>query len=150
MQFRWLITMMMMGAAIGSAPTFVDADDIALALVNPKGRIDIPARAITRVSPGGTLAVRNLETGEVREYPDPHVDLCFSEDIRERICGLTRQIVGKPLAVVIGCRTVSRPIVREPLCTRSCLKVSTSDIAEAAALVRQIRSGTSSACASSN
>ncbi|HUI12404.1 MAG TPA: hypothetical protein VL048_02925 [Xanthobacteraceae bacterium] len=148
MQFRRLIVMIV--AAAGYAPTWANADDAVLSLVNPSGRIDIPAKAIIRVEPSGTFAIRNAETGEVSQFPLPHVDLCLSDDIRKRICNLTRQIVGQPLAIVVGCRTVSKPIVREPLCTRPCFEISTSDLAEATALAQQIRSATGSACAPSN
>jgi preprotein translocase subunit SecD len=146
MRSRRLIVMMT-AAAAGFGSAFANAEDIALSLVNPKGRIDIQASAVSRVDARATIAVRNTETGEVHEYPNPHVEVCFSAEVRERVCQLTRQIVGQPLAIVIDCETVSKPIVREPLCTRPCFIISASDLAEATALAERIRRGTNRACA---
>jgi hypothetical protein len=112
------------------------ADDIAVSLVNPKGRIDIPVSAITRVEAMAALTFRNKETGKIFQDPSPHVELCYTEDVHQRICQLTRQIVGQPLVVVINCETATKPIVREPLCSRPCLDISTNDVAEATALAQ--------------
>jgi preprotein translocase subunit SecD len=111
--------------------------------------VDIPVGALKEVEAHATIAFRNTETGEVDEYPNPHVDVCFSDDVRERICQLTRQIVDESLEIVIDCKTVSKPIVREPLCTQPCFQISASDVAEATALAKRIRSGTNRACAQS-
>jgi preprotein translocase subunit SecD len=137
-------------AAGGLASACANAGDIALSLVNPAGRIDIPASAVTRVEARATIAFRNSETRKVFEDPDPHVELCFSEDIRQRVCQLTRQIVGQPLAIVIDCHTVTKPIVREPICSLPCFGITAADIAEANALAQRIRRGTNRACAPSS
>jgi hypothetical protein len=84
---------MMMTVAI-LRPACANAEDIALSLVNPKGRIDVPVSAVRGVEARATFNVRIPQTGEVREYPDPYVEVCFAKDIEERICRLTRQIVG--------------------------------------------------------
>ncbi len=140
---------MMTAAAAGFGSAFANAEDIALSLVHPKGRVDIPLSAVSRVEAQAMIAFRNTETGQVHEYPNPHVDVCLSEDVRARICQLTQQIVGQPLEIVIDCETVSKPIVREPLCSRPCFEISASDLAEATALAKRIRSGTNKACAPS-
>ena len=139
-----------LAATGGLGSACASADDIALSLVNPKGRIDIPASAITRVEARATIAFRNTETKEVFSHPDPHVELCYSEDIRQRVCQLTRQIDEQPLAIVVDCETVTKPIVREPLCSLPCFNISTADIAEANALAQRIRGGTKRVCAPSN
>jgi hypothetical protein len=144
------LVVMMTAAATGLGNGFANAEDIALSLVHPKGRIDIPVSAVGRVDAYAKFVFRNTETGEVHEYPDPHVEVCYATDIQERICQLTQQIIGEPLQIVIGCETVSKPIVREPLCVHSCFKISASDIAEATALAKRIRSGTNRACAPSS
>jgi preprotein translocase subunit SecD len=137
-----------LAASGGLGPGF--ADDIALSLVNPKGRIDIPAGTITRVEARATIEFRNTETGKTFGNEDPHVEICYSEDIRQRVCQLTKQIVEQPLAIVIDCRVVTEPIVREPLCGSPCLNVSAADMAEAHALAERIRRGSNRACAPSS
>jgi preprotein translocase subunit SecD len=149
MRFKRLVAMMT-AAATGLGTGFANAEDIAVSLVHPKGRIDIPVSAVGRVDASAKIAFRNTETGEVHEYPNPHVDVCYAKDIQERVCQLTQQIVGEPLAIVIDCETVSRPIVREPLCAHPCFQISANDIAEATALAKRIRSGTNRACAPSS
>jgi preprotein translocase subunit SecD len=149
MRFKLLIVMMTV-AATGFGTGFASAEDIALSLVHPKGRIDIPVGAVGRIDASATIAFRNTETGKVHEYPNPHVDVCYAKDIQERICQLARQIVGEPMAIMIDCETVSRPIVREPLCVHPCFEISANDIAEATALAQKIRRGTNRACAPSS
>jgi phosphoribosylformylglycinamidine (FGAM) synthase-like amidotransferase family enzyme len=80
---------MMTAAATGFGSAFANAEEIRLSLVHPKGRVDIPASAISRVESLATISFRSSQTGEVHEYPDPHVDVCLSKDIREHICQLT-------------------------------------------------------------
>lgn len=146
MKSKRLIAMLTVAAAaFGSA--FANAEEFALSLVNPKGRLDIPASTVGRIEARATIVFRNTETGEVNEYPNPHVEMCFSDEIRQRICQLTQQIVGQPLAIVIECETVAKPIVREPLCSRPCFEISASDFAEATALAKRIRSGSNKTCA---
>lgn len=140
---------MMTAAAAGFGPAFANAEDIALSLRHPKGSVDVPVSAIGRVEAVATIAVRNTENGQIHEYPNPHVEVCFAEDVRKRICQLTRRIVGQPMEVVIDCATISKPIVREPLCARPCFQISASDLAEANALALRIRSGSNRACAPS-
>jgi preprotein translocase subunit SecD len=149
MRLKHLVAMMT-AAATGLGTGFANAEDIALSLVHPKGRIDIPVSAIGRVHAYDKIVFRNKETGEIHEYADPHVEVCYANDIQDRICRLTQQIIGEPLQIVIGCETVSKPVVREPLCVHSCFKISSSDIAEATALAKRIRSGTNRACAPSS
>ncbi len=141
MMFARLIAIMT-AAASGLAPAFANAEDIALSLVHAKGRVDIPISAVSRAEVHATVAVRNAETGEVHEYPDPHVVLCFTEDIKERVCRLTQQIVGQPMDVVIDCETVAKPVVREPPCTRACFSISM--------FPRRIRRGSNKTCAPSS
>jgi preprotein translocase subunit SecD len=130
-------------------PACAHAEDIALSLVNPKGRIDVPVGAVLQVDAWATTKVRIQGTGEMREYPHPYVFVCFAKDVSDRVCQLTRQIVGEPLAIVIDCVTVSKPVVNEPLCEDSCFRISANDALEANALAQRIRKGTNRACAPS-
>lgn len=133
-------------AAVGLGVTLAHAEDIALSLVNPAGRIDIPASAIKSVEALEKKTFRNTETGELHEFEDERVEICYSEDVRQRICQLTRRIVGQLLRLIVACKTVSEPIVREPLCKNTCLEISLFDLAMAKALAQQIRSGMKAAC----
>jgi hypothetical protein len=148
MKIRHLIATMVMAAAI-MGPVGAGAEDIALSLVNPKGRVDIPVSAIHRVDALATFAFRIKGTDEVREYASPRVEVCFAKDIRERMCQLTERIIGEPLAIVIDCDIVSKPIVQESLCEYPCFEISANDIAEANALAQRISKGTNRACAPS-
>jgi preprotein translocase subunit SecD len=76
--------------------------------------------------------------------------VCVAKEFKERICELTKNIVGQEMAVVVDCETVTKPIVREPLCTRVCFRISTNDLAEATALAQRIRSGSNRVCAPFN
>jgi preprotein translocase subunit SecD len=126
-----------------------DAEDIALSLVNPKGRVDVPLSAIHQIEARATFAYRIQGTDEVREHPSPGVDLCFAKDIRDRLCELTRKIVGERLAIVVDCGIVAEPIVGGALCDIPCFEISANDFAEANALAQRIRKGTNRACAPS-
>jgi preprotein translocase subunit SecD len=143
-----IAAILLVAGGLGSATAA--AGDIAVSLVNPSGRIDIPVSAITHVQALATIAIRNTETKKVVEYPEPHVEVCFTEDVRQQICQLTRQIVEQPLDIVIDCETVTKPIVREPLCSQPCFSISASDLEEATALAQRIRKGTDRACAPSS
>ncbi len=78
----------------------------------------------------------------------PHVEVCFAKDDEERICQLTRQIVDKPMAVVINREIVSKPVVREQLCG-PCFRISAGDLADANTLAQRVRRGTNRSCAPS-
>ena len=145
-----LIMATVTAATIGFGTAAASAEDIALSLVHPKGRIDIPVGAVKQVNSEAISRVRNTETGEVHEYKEPHVDVCLAAEFRERICQLTQQIVDEPLAIVVDCETISNPIVREPLCTQSCFRISIFDLADATALAQRIRHGKNKACAPSS
>ena len=138
--------------AFGAGESIASAEDIALSLVNPKGQIDVPVSAVTRVQPYRKHTFRNTETGEIYQskFDDSYVEVCFSEDIHKRVCALTQQIVGEPLEIVVGCRTIVKPIVREPLCSSSCFIISIFGFTEANALAQQIRGGTNRQCAPSS
>jgi hypothetical protein len=131
-------------------PAGANAEDIALSLVNPKGRIDVPVSAIRGVDAWPTTKVRIKGTEVVHEYPLPYVAVCFTKEVRERVCELTRRIVDEPLAIVVDCNVISEPIVMEPLCTNSCFQISVGDVADATALAQRIRKGTNRACAPSS
>ena len=122
------------------------ADDIALSLVHGEDRIDIPASAIIRVEAHATQTLTFTDTHRTQTYDRPHVELCYSAEIREQICRLTRRIVAQPLSIVVGCEIISQPVVREPLCTMPCFQISSNDIQEANALAQRLKKGSNRRC----
>jgi hypothetical protein len=110
-------------------------EKVALSLVHASGRIDVPVNAIDLI--------------EAREYspfskphsalPNPHVEVKLRFDIRARLRRLTRGIVGEPLEIFVDGKSVSKPIIREPLGADASLRISTSDLDEANALANQLR-----------
>ena len=123
------------------------ADDIALSLVHGQDRIDIPAHAIVSIEAQAMFTYVLIETQEVRSIPSPHVEICFTAAIKERICQLTSRIVEQPLNIVVDCAVISSPIVREPLCKMPCFQISANDIFEANALAQRLRQGSNRRCA---
>jgi preprotein translocase subunit SecD len=115
------------------------AEDIALSLVHKADRVDIPLSAIRRIEAHAPAA---NETRQPREFSLPHVEVCFTAAIRKGICRLTQHSVDEPMEIVAGCRLVSKPVVREPLCTQPCFHISVNDIAEAEELAQALRTGT--------
>ena len=122
------------------------ADDIALSLVHGQDRIDIPTHAITRIEAHATQTFTFTDTHKTKTYDMQNVELCYSSEIQRRVCQLTRQIVDQPLHIVVDCKTISRPVVREPLCGR-CFLISANDIQEANALAQRLRQGSNRRCA---
>jgi preprotein translocase subunit SecD len=122
------------------------ADDIALSLVHGQNRIDIPVSAIRRIEAHATQTFVVTETKQKREFPLPHVNLCYAADIQKRICQLTRRIVEQPMDIIVDCETISKPVVREPLCG-PCLQLSANDFTEANALAQRLKTGSNRRCA---
>jgi hypothetical protein len=114
-----LIMATVTAATIGFGTAAASAEDIALSLVHPKGRIDIPVGAVKQVNSEAISRVRNTETGEVHEYKDPHVDVCLAAEFRERICQLTQQIVDEPLAIVLIVRRYQTRLCANPSAPRA-------------------------------
>jgi hypothetical protein len=132
----------------GIGQSIAKADEIAVSLVHPKGRVDIPIGALDHVQAYATSKFRHPETGA--PFHDPQVEVCVTEEFKERICNLTKNIVGEAMAIVVDCETVTEPIVREPLCTRRCFAISIFDLEEANVLAQRIRGGSNRACAPTN
>ena len=122
------------------------ADDIALSLVHGQDRIDIPVSAIRGIEAHATQTFVVTETKQKREFPLPHVKLCYAADIRKRICQLTRRIIERPMDLVVDCNTISNPVVYEPLCG-PCLQISANDFTEANALAQRLKIGSNRRCA---
>jgi preprotein translocase subunit SecD len=128
----------------GAAPA--TAAEIALSLVHGQSRIDIPTSAVTRIEPRATITFVITETKQPRDFPSPHVELCYTAEIQAQICRLTRQIIDQPMSIVVDCERVSRPVVLEPICG-SCVQISADDILEANALAQRLKKGSNRRCA---
>ena len=123
------------------------ADDIALSLVHGQDRIDIPASAITRIEAHATQTFTFTDTQETRTFPLSGVELCFTAEIGEQICRLTRRIIEQPMSIVVDCEIVSSPVVREALCKMPCFRITANDIQEANALAQRLKHGSNRRCA---
>src|SRR5579859_4156037 len=102
---------------------------IALSLVHASGRIDVPVEAIYAIEAHEYSRFSN-------RFPLPNVEVNLRFDIRARLRRLTRAIVGEPLEIVVDGKSISKPIVREPIGN---LSISASDLDEANALAAQLR-----------
>jgi preprotein translocase subunit SecD len=120
----------------GSAP----AGRIALSIVHPRERIDIPVSEIVRID-AHEDSPWTADSGGSWPMRHPCVEVSFTQAIRDRICRLTQQIVDEPMEIIVGGECVSSPVVREPLCTQASFYISASDFAEALALAHQMRTG---------
>lgn len=114
---------------------------IALSLVHPRERIDIPVRDVLKIQ---ALAQQTLffpDRWTSKTYQMPHVRLEFSPHVGARIHRLTSQIVEEELPIEVACKVVCRPIVREPhgLWDKFCIGVH--DMDDANALAAKLREG---------
>lgn len=142
---KWSFLLILAARLVCSAVPAM-ADDIALSLVHEQNRIDIPVSAIRRIEARATQTFVVTETKEKRVFQLPHVELCYAADIQKRICRLTRRIIEQPMNLVVDCETLSKPVVREPLCG-PCLQLSANDLTEANALAQRLKTGSSRRCA---
>jgi preprotein translocase subunit SecD len=114
---------------------------IALSLVHPRGRIDVPVSAIRRIEAHAEQTFFIQDTGQPVTLSRPYVEVCFSPGIRARVWWLTRQITDEPLEIIVDGECVSAPIVREALGAQPSFHISTSDFAEAQTLAERLRAG---------
>jgi hypothetical protein len=121
------------GLAIGSEPP----QRIALSLVHPRERIDIPVGAIRRIEAREEFTL--WEKGKLWMFRSPRVEVSVIQAIRDQIRRLTKDIVDEPMEIVVAGECVARPIVREPLGSQECFQISASDLAEAHALAHRLR-----------
>lgn len=114
---------------------------IALSLVHPRGRIDVPVSAIRRIEMHAEQTFFVQETGRPVTSSRPCVEVYVSPAIRARMWWLTRQVIDEPLKITVDGECVSAPIVREALAAQPSFCISASDFAEAQALAERLRVG---------
>lgn len=133
-----------LAASLAIAARAVAADAPALSLVAENGRVDIEASQIVSIK---TAPALYWLLQRAQNPPRDTIELCFSDEIRARICDLTTANVGRPMAIEVGCQVVSKPIVREPICQQPCFQVSIGSDARAAdELVRKLTDRSRAAC----
>jgi preprotein translocase subunit SecD len=125
----------------GRSPDDALAERIALSLVHARARIDIPVSAIVRIEALEEFNYFVPETGQHLKVPQPHVEVCFKQEIHDRICQLTRHIIDEPLDIIVGGERICSPIVREPLCSQEAFVIHIYDLSEAHALAHRMRAG---------
>ena len=130
--------LLLVALSLSTSIPLARADEIALSLVHGEHRIDVPASAIFSIEALHYSLYRNTETGKVFKGARPKVEICFNGGIAARLCELTRRIVDEPLELWVSCQVIVAPIVREPLCSDTCLQVSFFDFAEAEQLVSKL------------
>jgi preprotein translocase subunit SecD len=100
-------------------------------------RLTVPDAGITSIEP----VSRRWHT-----FEEAGVRLCVAKHHVERICAFSRRTVGRQISITIGCETVARPFMREPLCG-GCLEITATDRTEAEALAARLRAASQVSCA---
>jgi hypothetical protein len=118
-------------------PGKIPNERIALSMVHPRGRIDVPVSVIRGIEPR-TEHVFATRNGPIKSAT-PHVEIRFTPAISAQLYELTRQIVGEPLETVVGGKTICTAIVREPLGRLGHIWISVFDFDEARALAESLR-----------
>jgi hypothetical protein len=121
----------------GGAQRAASTAKIALSLVHPSGRIDVPADAIHWIETSGEFLVS--VRGRLQAWPSPHVELSLRPDIGIRIYRLTRNIVGDVVDLVVDGQSVSKIRVITPVGLRSRIRIDVLDLAKAEALAARLR-----------
>ncbi|MEL6374230.1 MAG: hypothetical protein AAFR04_09700 [Pseudomonadota bacterium] len=115
-----------------TAPTH--AGEIAFSVIGGGGQIDVPVASKPRV--------------KVKPRPStlrpPALTISVAPAVAAQICALSRKAVGQQIAIQVGCRTISRPVVIEPLCGQT-FTISVPLLGEATFIAETIRKG-SPAC----
>ena len=114
---------------------------IALSLVHPRGRIDIPVKDVLKIETRTEETVFSADTQTSETTAAPHVRLEFTADIRARIHRLTSQIVDDELAIVVAGHVICRPLVREPLGLQGWFNIRVNDLEQARDLTARLREG---------
>lgn len=140
----WTIAFLTLAAPLAIASGRASAEAPALSLVAENGRIDIEDSQIVSIRTVPSLSWLLLGA---QNPPRDTIELCFSADVRARICDLTTANVNRSMAIEVGCEIVSKPIVREPICRQPCFQVSVgSGAKEAEELVRKLQDRSRAGC----
>jgi hypothetical protein len=122
-------------AVASAAPA--GAEEAALSLVHWSGRVDFLAKEIRRVSARRSRAGVGPQASVVHRHA--YVEICFTKKASQRLCALTRRIVGEPAGIMVGCELVAAPVILEPLCAHPCFAIDVYEPEEAERLARSLR-----------
>jgi preprotein translocase subunit SecD len=114
---------------------------IALSLVHPLGRVDIPPGEILEIEAKAEQTYFFSDTWTSKTYALPHVRLTFTPRIGTLIHHLTSQIVGEALDVVVAGKVVISPVIREPHGLRESMSIGFCDLEDAIELATKLREG---------
>ena len=114
---------------------------IALSLVHPRGRVDIPPGEVLEIEAKAEQTFFFSDTWTSKTYPLPHVRLSFTPRIGTLIHRLTSQIVGEPLDIVIAGKVVISPVMHEPGGLRESMSIGFCDLEDAQKLAAKLREG---------
>jgi preprotein translocase subunit SecD len=114
---------------------------IALSLVHPRGRIDIPVKDVLKIETRAEETSFSADAQTSKTDAAPHVRLEFTAEIRARIHRLTSQIVDDELAIVVAGHVICRPLVREPLDVHGWFNIRVHDLEQARDLAAKLREG---------
>jgi preprotein translocase subunit SecD len=114
---------------------------IALSLVHPRERIDIPVRDVLSIKSRAEQTFFCPELQASRTHSAAHARLQFKPDVRARIWRLTSQIVGEAMQIVVADEVICRPVVREPLGLQEGFNISAYDMEEARTLAAKLQQG---------
>jgi hypothetical protein len=125
-----------LGAALGSTALFAD-DRIAFSIVHAQDRIDVPLSQVTSVEATPDPFMQSID----KDTKNIIVSVCYSKHVQAQICALTTKLVGVAVDMQAGCETVSRPVIRQPICQTGCILMSAADQVEAESVAGKIKAG---------
>lgn len=114
---------------------------IALSLVHPRERIDIPVKDVLEIEALADQTFFFPEIQAFKSYECANVRLSFSPEIGRRIYRLTSGIVGEPLDCVVDGDVICSPVVREPLGVSESFSLRVHDFAVAQEIAAKIHKG---------
>jgi preprotein translocase subunit SecD len=114
---------------------------IALSLVHPRGRVDIPPDEVLEIEAKAEQTFFFSDTWTSKTYPMPHVHLSFTPRIGTLIHRLTSQIVGEPLDIVVAGKVIISPVIREPHGLRESMCIGFCDLEDAIELAAKLCEG---------
>jgi preprotein translocase subunit SecD len=78
--------------------------NIAFSLVLPNGRVDVPMPS--------NLSVRAVQGADAA---NSYIEIALPKELAARFGQLSIEAVGQPIAIVVGCRTLSTPLLQSPI-----------------------------------
>jgi hypothetical protein len=112
-------------------------EKIALSLVHPSARIDVPARAIHWIEACEEFSF--FVNKQLYSYPGPHVAISVHADAAVLIHRLTQKVVGDFIEIIVNGESVCKPRIVQAI-SRGRLIIRASDFDVAQELAAKMRS----------